>query len=102
MEKGKPHYDLAEAQKIVADSSCHVFTKTAAKGGGDLGLTETEMRNVILGLTRKDFYKSMTTDFDSHYWQDVYHGKTPSGDDFYIKLTLYEDGRPVVIQFKRK
>lgn len=101
MEKRKPHYDLREVQKVVADTSRKVFTRTAARGGNDLSLTEREMRDVILGLNHEHFHKSMTTDADSHYWQDVYYSKTCYGDDVYIKLTFYDDGRPIIISFKK-
>ncbi len=101
MEKWKRHYDLQDVQSVVADPSRKAFTGTAAKGGNDLGLTELEMRRVILDLKQGHFHKSMSTDHDNHYWQDVYYSKTPSGDDVYIELTLYTDGRPVVISFKR-
>lgn len=101
MDKFKRQYDLRDVQTIVADTSKKVFTGTAARGGSELGLEEWEMRKVILDLTPENFHKSMTTDHDSRYWQDVYHGKTPYGDDVYIKLTLYDDARPVVMSFKR-
>jgi motility quorum-sensing regulator / GCU-specific mRNA interferase toxin len=100
MEKPTPHYVLRNIQKVVGDISRKVFTRTAAKGGSQLGLTEMEMRQVILNLGHENFHKSMTTYSDYRYWQDVYYSRTLNGDDVYIKLTLYEDGRPVVISFK--
>jgi motility quorum-sensing regulator/GCU-specific mRNA interferase toxin len=67
-----------------------------------LGLTEAEMREVVLALSRGNFYKAMTTHADPRVWQDVYHGTTPDGVAVYIKITGCVDGRPVVIQFKAK
>jgi len=74
--------------------------KTALDGGRAMGLTSAEMRAVIAALTRRDFYKSMTTYADSHVWQDVYYAMTPVRKDAYIKITL-RDWAPV-IQFKEK
>lgn len=60
------------------------------------------MRSVVLALSRRDFYKSMTTHADSRKWQDVYHGMTEDGRSVYIKITAWADGRPPVIQFKAR
>lgn len=60
-EKLKPHYDLAAVQAIVAGPNSQPFTRTALQGGLALGLKELEMRSVVLALSRRDFYKSMTT-----------------------------------------
>ena len=65
-----------------------------------MGLTTTEMLAVIASLTRRDFYKSMTTYSDHRVWQDVYHAGTPVRREAYIKITL-RDAAPV-IQFKEK
>ena len=76
------------------------FTKSALDGGRMMGLTSAEMITVMAGLTRRDFYKSMTTYADARVWQDVYHAATPVRKDAYIKITL-RDTAPV-IQFKEK
>ena len=102
MEKRTPHYKLAEIKTVVADPASRPFTMTALRGGLELGLLEKEMRQIVMSLSRKDFYKSMTTNADIHIWQDVYYGKTQDGVIVYIKITAYEDGRPPVIQFKAK
>ena len=100
MEKQTPHYDLAAVQAGVAQLGAAAFTKTALDGGRAMGLTSGEMLAVVAALTRRDFYKSMTTYADSHVWQDVYHAATPVGKVAYIKITL-RDWAPV-IQFKEK
>lgn len=102
MEERTPHYSLRDVQKLVADPSSRPFTVTALRGGTALGLTETEMREVVLALSRGDFYKAMTTHADSRLWQDVYHGTTSDGTAVYIKITGDAAGRPPVIQFKAK
>ncbi len=102
MEKKAPHYRLTEVQAIVADRTSRPFTRTALQGGLSLGMTESEMRQVVLSLKRADFYKSMITHADHQLWQDVYHGKTEDGVLIYIKITRFSDSRPPVIQFKAK
>lgn len=102
MEKRTPHYGLSDIQAVVATPTSRPFTITALRGGLELGLTEPEMRRVVLALSRRDFYKSMTTHADHREWQDVYHGVTEDGVEVYIKITAYTDGRPPVIQFKAK
>ena len=102
MEKRKLHYDFEKIKAVVQDSMSKPFTISALRGDLQLGLTEKEMRNVVMNLERKNFYKSMTTYTDSQTWQDVYHGETENGVIVCIKVTIYDDGRPTVIQFKMK
>ncbi|MGA3318821.1 MAG: type II toxin-antitoxin system MqsR family toxin [Candidatus Korobacteraceae bacterium] len=54
----------------------------------------------ISSLSRRNFYKSMTTYADHRVWQDVYHADTPVKKQAYIKITL-RDMAPV-IQFKER
>src|SRR6266700_3057836 len=60
------------------------FTKTALDGGRTMGLTTAEMLAVIASLSRREFYKSMTTFSDHRVWQDVYHAATPVRKSAYI------------------
>jgi len=53
---------------------------------------------VVLALTPRDFYKSMTTAADHRVWQDVYHAKIASGKEVYLKLTVVED--VLIVSFK--
>ena len=98
--KTHAHYDLAHVQADVARLGAAAFTKTALDGGRTMGLTTAEMLVVIASLSRREFYKSMTTYADHRVWQDVYHATTPVRKDAYIKITL-RDAAPV-IQFKEK
>lgn len=100
MEKRQPHYSLVRVQTEVARLGAAAFTKTALDGGRTMGLTTAEMLVVIASLTRREFYKSMTTYADHRIWQDVYHAATPVRKDAYIKVT-FRDMAPV-IQFKEK
>jgi motility quorum-sensing regulator/GCU-specific mRNA interferase toxin len=65
-----------------------------------MGLASDEMLAVIAALTRRNFYKSMTTHIDHRVWQDVYHAPTPVDKEAYTKITM-RDTAPV-IQFKEK
>jgi motility quorum-sensing regulator / GCU-specific mRNA interferase toxin len=100
VEKPTPHYDLGVIQARVAHLGPVAFTKTAMDGGRDMGLTSGEMLSVIGALTRRNFYKSMTSYADHRTWQDVYHAPTPVGKAAYIKLTMR--AAALVIQFKEK
>lgn len=61
MEKLTPHYNLAAIQARVAELGVGAFTKTALDGGREMGLTSSEMLAVVAALTRRNFYKAMTT-----------------------------------------
>ena len=102
MEKHTPHYRLGAIFDLVSDAESVPFTRSAIGGGLELGLDQYAMRAVILRLTRKCFYKSMTTYLNHRVWQDVYLGATSDGIAVYIKVTGCLDGSPPVIQFKRK
>jgi motility quorum-sensing regulator/GCU-specific mRNA interferase toxin len=79
MEEPTPQHDVAAIQAQVVRFGPAAFTKTALDGGRDMGLTSREMLAVIAGLTRRNFYKSMTTYADRNIWQDVYYSPTPVG-----------------------
>jgi motility quorum-sensing regulator / GCU-specific mRNA interferase toxin len=100
MEKRVPHHDLGMIRAAVVQLGPAAFTKTAMDGGRTMGLTMAEMLAVIASLSRRDFYKSMTTSADHRIWQDVYHAATPVRKEAYIKITL-RDASPV-IQFKER
>ncbi len=100
MDKRTAHYDLMLVQADVVRLGAAAFTKTAMDGGRAMGLTTGEMLDVVVSLTRRDFYKSMTTYADHRIWQDVYHAATPLRKEAYIKITL-RNSAPV-IQFKEK
>jgi len=100
VEKRTPHYDLARVQTDVVRLGAAAFTKTALDGGRAMGLTSAEMLAVMSSLTRRDFYKSMTTYVDHRVWQDVYHAATPVRKEAYIKITLRDAA--LVIQFKER
>lgn len=97
MEKSTPHRKL-EVVKSLVEADRVRTTHAARTGANELGLTFSDMLNVVMALTSADFYKSMTTHADHTVWQDVYHTKTGRGDEVYLKLTVIED--VLIVSFK--
>ena len=73
------------------------MTWAAISGGSALGFDSDRMISVIVSLTGKDFYKSMTAYAGHTIWQDVYRPNTPAGE-IYLKLTVTDD--VLVVSFK--
>jgi motility quorum-sensing regulator/GCU-specific mRNA interferase toxin len=65
-------------------------TVSALAGGAALGFGFEEIVGIVVGLTPKDFYKSMTAHADHRIWQDVYRPKTRAGEA-YLKLAVIDD-----------
>ncbi len=98
MEKGTPHCKLPVVKALVEAGKVKA-TATAYNGALELGINDLDgMCAVVLALTPADFYKSMTTHADHRVWQDVYHAKTASGDEVYLKLTVIDD--VLIVSFK--
>ncbi len=98
MEKGTPHCKLPAVKALIEAGQVRA-TASAYNGARELGINDlTGMCAVVLALTSADFYKSMTTHADHRIWQDVYHGKTASGDEVYLKLTVIDD--VLIVSFK--
>lgn len=98
MEKGTPHCKLSFVKALVEAGEVRA-TATAYNGARALGIHDLDgMCAVILALTPADFYKSMTTHADHRIWQDVYHARTASGDEVYLKLTVIDD--VLIVSFK--
>jgi motility quorum-sensing regulator/GCU-specific mRNA interferase toxin len=72
-------------------------TRSALVGAAALGLDFAGIVAVIMSLTAKDFYKSMTTHSDHKIWQDVYRPVTIAGE-VYLKLTVVDD--VLIVSFK--
>ncbi len=72
-------------------------TVSALAGAAALGLDFDGMPAVVLALTARDFYKSMTTYADHRVWQDVYRPTTRAGEA-YLKLTVVND--VLIVSFK--
>ena len=98
MEKGTPHCKLSVVKALVGAGQVRA-TASAYNGARELGINDLDgMCAVVMALTSADFYKSMTTQADHRVWQDVYHAKTASGDEVYLKLAVIDD--VLIVSFK--
>lgn len=76
------------------------MTRTAQDAALRLGMTLQDVVRVVQGMTRRQFYKSMTSHADHRVWQDVYH--VPWGSlVLYVKLTMDDLGR-LILSMKEK
>lgn len=85
MEKSTPHYPLAEIQVQMISVQEMNLTVSARTGVRAVGMVQADALAVVQKLTRKNFYKSMTTHADHRVWQDVYHGQY-KGVSLYVKF----------------
>jgi motility quorum-sensing regulator / GCU-specific mRNA interferase toxin len=99
MEKKKPTYDLKSIQAS-AGSTMGIATATI-RGAAEMGMTRADMIGVIKGLTRRDFYKSMTSIQNHRVWMDVYHGRA-DGYEIYIKFVQDTVAEFTCTSFKEK
>ena len=98
MEKKSPHCRLAVVQALV-DGGHVKATASAFIGARALGINDLSgMCAIITALTSANFYKSMTTHADHRIWQDVYHAKTSSGDEVYLRPPVIND--VLIVSFK--
>jgi motility quorum-sensing regulator/GCU-specific mRNA interferase toxin len=96
VEKRTPHCKLSVIKALVEAGKVRT-TQAARTGANELGLTFSDMLNVVMALMPTDFYKSMTTHADHTVWQDVYRPSTQAGD-VYLKLTVVDD--VLIVSFK--
>lgn len=98
MEKGTAHYSLAEVRALLEVGRMRL-TRSAYDGANQMGLNKRSVRDILLQLAPRDFYKSMTAYADHTVWQDVYRPITPNGA-LYVKL-IVTDG-VLVVSFKSR
>lgn len=96
MEKNTPHCKLSVVKELVHAGKVRT-TKSALAGAATLGFAFDDIIGVVMSLTMKDFYKSMTTHTDHSVWQDVYRPTTEAGE-VYLKLTVIDD--VLIVSFK--
>jgi motility quorum-sensing regulator/GCU-specific mRNA interferase toxin len=100
VEKRKPHYNLDTIKATFVAVRALRMTRTATTCAFALGITLEEIIGLIQGMTREQFYKSMTSAANSAIWQDVYH--VPYATlVLYVKFTTDAEGY-LVISFKEK
>ncbi|MBP9712105.1 MAG: type II toxin-antitoxin system MqsR family toxin [Sterolibacterium sp.] len=97
MEKRSPHYLLSAIQEQMDGVETMNLTQSAQLGIRAAGMEILEALAVVRGLSRIDFYKSMTTNKDHRVWQDVYHGEW-RGKPLYVKFQ--QAGEYFVVSFK--
>lgn len=98
MEKRTPHRKLSVVKDLVQAGKVRT-TATAINGARELGIASvSEMCDIVMSLTTKNFYKSMTTHADHQIWQDVYRFGDPRGFDIYLKLIVVDD--VLIVSFK--
>ncbi len=96
MQKRTPHCQLSMVRELIEQGRIP-STFSALTGAAALGLDFDGMMAVVVALTLKDFYKSMTTHADHRVWQDVHRPTTEAGE-VYLKLTVIED--VLIVSFK--
>ena len=96
MEKRTPHCKLSVVKQLVEAGKVRA-TWSARTGGAALGFDFGGMVEVVMSLTAKDFYKSMTNHADHTIWQDVYRPATRAGE-VYLKLTVIDE--VLIVSFK--
>ena len=96
MEKRKSNYPLPVVQTLAKEGKVRA-TMSAVAGASALGFDFDGIVSVVMALTSKDFYKSITTHADHKIWQDVYRPTTEAGE-VYLKLTVIND--LLIVSFK--
>ena len=96
MEKATPHCKLPVIKTLVEAGKVR-STQSALTGAAALGFDFAGVIAVIMSLTPKDFFKSMTTHADHRIWQDVYRPVTDAGE-VYLKLTVVDE--LLIVSFK--
>ena len=96
MEKFKPHCELPIVKAMLQAGKVRITTSALA-GAGALELEFDEVISIVMALTIKDFYKSMTSHDNHREWQDVYRPTTYVGE-VYLKLIVVND--VLILSFK--
>lgn len=97
MEKRTTHYLLSSIQAQMTTIDAMNMTESSRVGIRLAGMEMSDAVEVIQGLSRKNFFKSMTTHKDHRIWQDVYHSEW-AGKPLYIKFQ--QAGEYFVVSFK--
>jgi motility quorum-sensing regulator / GCU-specific mRNA interferase toxin len=73
MEKRRPTYGLDAIKAAIGSAETLAITRSAFSDALSLGFNRAGIADVVQGIQRSMFYKSMTTLADYRTWQDVYH-----------------------------
>jgi motility quorum-sensing regulator/GCU-specific mRNA interferase toxin len=102
MEKRKPAYDLEAIKAQFREPAGYRITVTAQDFAFNvLELERDGVIELVQGITRRQFYKSMTSKRDHRIWQDVYH---VAWDEMrlYVKFTKSAENWFLLISLKDK
>lgn len=99
-DKFTPHHSLEKIQRLVRAGRWFPTTSALRTAAEDFGLLEEDIGRHVLGLSGRQFVKSMTSKHDYTVWQDVYHADV-AGRAAYVKLQIDRDDT-VVISFKKR
>jgi motility quorum-sensing regulator/GCU-specific mRNA interferase toxin len=94
LEKRRPTYDLAAIRSALGSADTLAITVSAFRDATALGFDRLGIVEVIQGIRRTMFVKSMTTYANSRLWQDVY--RVPV-DDLVLYVKFQAD---VVTEFR--
>jgi hypothetical protein len=94
----RPCYALGEIKERIRDGR-YWITRRAGIDAGSLSLDEGDIKECVLGLEFRHFFKSMPSRKRPGMNQDVYRCRY-AGLALYIKLQMGLDGRAVVVSFK--
>lgn len=97
MGKRIPHYRLSEILARMTSVETMNLTLSVQDGIRAAGMVKVEALEVVRGLSRSNFHKSMTTNKDHRVWQDVYHAEW-RGKGLYVKFQ--QAGEYFVVSFK--
>ena len=95
MEKRKPTYQLTEIKELVHEGRFRL-TLTAKESADMSGITKNGVKETILALEAKHFYKSMTEYSNHTVWHDVYR-KSVADKEVYIKLKMTRINGKIVL-----
>ncbi len=98
LEKRIAHYSLDLIKMLIKEENYRI-TGSAFRDAMVLGFDEDGILEIVLGLSSKDLYKSMTTNYDNKLWQDVYY-VTLQEKKLYVKLQINDDA--IIISFKER
>lgn len=101
LEKRRPTYDLDAIKAAIGSVETLAITTTALRNAVELGFDRAGIVEVINGIERKMFVKSMTTFADHRVWQDVYHAPA-RGIVLYVMFQADVITEFVVLSFKEK
>lgn len=101
MEKRRPTYDLDAVKAAIGSVATLAITTTALRNAVGLGFDRAGIVDVVNGIERKMFVKSMTTFADHRVWQDVYHAQARDLV-LYVKFQADVITEFVVMSFKEK